>query len=67
MALVLVAISVVLLGGASAAGQTKESDTCVRDARAALDAQSLEAFGPEATVQKQKSIRNDRDRGPGKN
>ena len=56
MALILVAISVVLLAGASAAGQTNESDTCVWDARAALDAQWREAFGPEATVQKQKSI-----------
>jgi hypothetical protein len=56
MALILMGFCVVLLGAASANAQTNEPDTCVRDARAALDAQSLEAFGPEATVQKQKSI-----------
>ena len=51
MALILVAICVVLLGGASADAQTNESEICVRDARAALDAQWLDAFGPAATVQ----------------
>jgi hypothetical protein len=55
-ALVAVSLWVVLLGGALPAVQAHASETCVKDARAALDAQWLVAFGPEATVQGPKSI-----------